>query len=143
MKIFISILIVCFCFSTNVKADTIDNYQIYIKKVLVRNDSGFPGDSKNKLYISLDKSLCKEFLELHFHHCTGYIGKRKVAIIDKDSRVIKEFEFITTDYDAEMNIPVSFLCKNSSIKSNVSYTLVYYDENVKEGRVLSDIRILK
>jgi hypothetical protein len=143
MKRFISILIICISIAVKAKGDTVDNYQIYIKKVLVRNDSGFPEDSKNKSYLSLDKSLCKEFLELHFHHCRGYEGKRKVALIDKDSGIIKEFEFTTTDYDAEMNIPISFLCKSSSIKSNVSYSLVYYDDDVKEGRVLSDIRILK
>ena len=139
----LSIFIFFLCFASIVKADTIDNYQIYIKKVLVRNDSGFPKNSKSKSYISINKSLCNETLELHFHHCTGYEGKRKVVIVDKNSNVLKEFEFTTSDYDAEMHIPISFLCESSLIKSGLTYSLIYYDTAIDEGRQLTDIQIKK
>ncbi|MBS1511466.1 MAG: hypothetical protein JST86_11535 [Bacteroidetes bacterium] len=136
-------IILFLSFSAIAKADTVDNYQIYIKKVLVRNESGFPSNVKNKSFIKIDKALCNETLELHFHHCTGYEGKRKVVIADKSSGVLKEFEFTTSDYDAAMLIPISILCESSWIKSGVTYSLIYFDTMIDKGRHLTDIQVIK
>ena len=130
---------ICLFQSLTGKADTIDNYQVYIRKVLVRNDGGFPREQKNKSYISISKTLCNESLELHFNHCTRYVGKRNVLIVDKHNKVLKEFEFT----DAKMNIPISFFCESPQIKSEVSYSLIYYDTVVGSGRLLTDIQIKK
>lgn len=143
MKVSLFTFILCLFQCTDIKADTIDNYQIYIKKILVRNESGFPKNIKNKSSIPLNKTLCTEFLELHFHHCTGNEGKKKIAIIEKNGTVLKEFEFNISGYDEAMNIPISFLCESGLVKSGIIYSLIYYEERYKEGRHLTDLRIEK
>lgn len=143
MKYLMFNFLFCFFLATHAKADTVDNYQIYIKKILVRNDSGFPPHFKNQQYISLDRSLCNESLAIYFHHCIGYIGKRKITVVDVNGHVVKAFEFTATGYNDEMSIPISFFCADAIIQSNVAYSLVYYDGFVTAGRYLTEIRIKK
>ena len=143
MKLSLFAFILCLFQCTDAKADTVDNYQIYIKKILVRNESGFPKHIKNKSFIPLNKMLCNEYLELHFHHCTGNKGKQKIKIVDKNGTVFKEFEFAISGYDEAINIPISFLCESSQIKPGVTYSLIFYDHFIKEGRHLTDLKIEK
>lgn len=143
MRFFIVKFLFCLLMATHAKADTVDNYQIYIKKVLVRNESGFPQHFKNQQYISLNRSLCNESLAIYFNHCTGYNGKRKITLVDVNGHVLKAFEFTGTGYNDEMCIPISFFCTDASIQSNVAYSLVYYDGFVTDGRYLTEIRIKK
>jgi len=116
---------------------------MYIRKKLVRNDSGFPKDSKSQAFIQIETSLCGESIELHFHHCMGYRGQRKVKIISSDSSLIKEFLFTTEDYDEAMFIPISFFCDKKLTEAGKIYSLIYYDTVTSEGRFLTDLKVLK
>lgn len=131
------------CFSISAKADTIDNYQIYIRKVLVRNDSGFPGNQKNQSFIEIDNSLLNDSLEVHFNHCMNSVGKRRIVVVDTNSTKIKVFDFVTTYERRGMYIPISFFCNDPQIKTGISYSLIYYEDEMKEGRFLTDIKVKK
>lgn len=131
----------CFCISA--KADTTDNYQIYIRKVLIRNDSGFPVNRKNQSFIAIDNSLLNNSLEVHFNHCVNSVGKRRIVVVDKNAAKIKVFDFVTTYENREMYIPISSFYNNPKIKTAISYSLIYYDEELKDGRLLTDIKVKK
>src|SRR5688572_1773607 len=112
------------------KADTVDNYQIYINNILVTNDSGFPKD-----FLTLDKSLYNSTLEVYFNHCSGSARDRKIVIFSKAKSRVIAWQFQDEETISVMTIPISRICQK--IKDDDTYEIYYYDSQIKNGRLLT------
>lgn len=68
------------------KADTRDNYQLYLNNVLVRNDSGFPTNGNDIAFLTLYKSVYNTTMDIYFNLCTRGATNRKIIVISKDKK---------------------------------------------------------
>ena len=118
-------------------ADTVDNYQIYINKRLVFNDSGFGSFQNCALTYRLAKKNYQDTFSVFFNHCTGGASQRQIQLRDRSGKVIEEWSFVEEDVERRMQIPIR------SVKAKLVETdglkLYYFDKSLSEGRLLMTV----
>ncbi|MFT3980844.1 MAG: hypothetical protein QM687_10275 [Ferruginibacter sp.] len=107
------------------KADTIDNYQLYIKGKLLLNNSGYGSASKERLILSIASSQENDSIILFYHHCTTGSGKRKARLVNASGEAIKQWSFADEAQSSGMPIPVADL----SAFKNIKELSLYYDDD--------------
>jgi hypothetical protein len=122
----------------NAKADTIDNYQIYVGNVMVIAGSDFyPARSAN--FLKLDSSNFFETLNINYSHCTAGARGRQLKLADTADRTILMWEFGDKREHRDMSIPISEILSNPAIKNNRVLRLYYTDKESPGWRLLTSI----
>jgi hypothetical protein len=137
LKILTVFLLLLAVISESAEASTVDNFQIYIKKVLRMNDSGF-GSYKNGIkLLVLAKAFWGDTLAINFNHCTAGAQQRRIKIMTESNKVIFKWTFPDKDIERLMQKPIKQLL--SFIQPNVKAVLYYFDEQVSDGYFLTTL----
>jgi hypothetical protein len=123
----------------NCKADTIDNYQIYIGKTLKLTEASFNPLRSTISFLKLDSSNYTETLNINFSHCTYGASGRQLKLTDTADKTIMIWEFGDKEQKPVMSIPISEILKNTRIKSNSSLRLYYVDKEYPVWRLLTPV----
>lgn len=123
------------------KADTVDNYQLYINNILVRNDSGFPNKSNQSNFLTLDKAVYNTTIDIYFNHCTGGATNRRIIVVSRNKRNIIGWQFPDENTQPLMRVPISRIRDKIKTSDTEFYELYYYDDQTKEGRLLTRFKI--
>jgi hypothetical protein len=123
--------------SAYVKADTTDNYQIYIKNILIRTEAHFMAAANDHPFLIFDKANYSDTLKVDFNHCTRGETNRQLKITDLQGNTLLEWNFPDKIIQESMNIPIGQIIGNSLLKRDIYYKLVYYDNQTTQGATLT------
>lgn len=123
-----------FCCAFSTKADTVDNYQIHIRKKLVLNESGYGSFIKKVNLLVLKKQNLKDSLSITFNHCTWGSTERRIKLLDSAKNIILEWNFPDEVDESLMQISIKKIWEQSSMPF---LTLYYYDSQIPKGRFLT------
>ena len=138
-KIF-SVVVLFICgLNTNCKADTIDNYQIYIGKTLKLTEASFNPLSSTLPFLKLDSSNYSETININFSHCTHGASGRQLKLTDTADKIIIIWEFGDKEQKPIMSIPINEILTNAAISSNSSFKLYYVDKEYPVWRLLTSV----
>ena len=121
------------------KADTVDNYQLYINNILVCNSGKLHNKSKQGNFLALDNSISNTYIDVYFNHCTGGAKKRRIIVISKNNSKVIEWQFPDEESVRIMRVPINRLF--DKIKDKELYEIYYYDDQLPEGRLLTKFKI--
>ncbi len=139
LKIFFIAVIVTCGLNTTCRADTIDNYQIYIGKTLKLTEASFNPLRSTLPFLELDSSNYFETININFNHCTHGASSRQLKLTDTADKPIMIWEFGDKEDKSLMSIPISEILKNPSIKNNSSLKLYYVDNEYPVWRLLTSV----
>jgi hypothetical protein len=131
-------LIFILLLSCNAKADTVDNYQIYIKKVLVVNDGGFGSIKKGTILYRIKKKNYVDTFDIYFNHCIMGAHRRRIELRSKQNKITRTWEFPDMEEERIMRIPIKQI-KDQLVSGN-DMVLYYFDEQLPEGRFLMTLQ---
>ena len=138
-KIF-SVVVLFICgLNTNCKADTIDNYQIYIGKTLKLTEASFNPLRSTLPFLKLDSSNYSETININFSHCTHGASGRQLKLTDTADKIIIIWEFGDKEQKPIMSIPINEILTNAAISSNSSFKLYYVDKEYPVWRLLTSV----
>ena len=138
-KIF-SVVVLFICgLNTNCKADTIDNYQIYIGKTLKLTEASFNPLRSTLPFLKLDSSNYSETIKINFSHCTHGASGRQLKLTDTADKIIIIWEFGDKEQKPIMSIPINEILTNAAISSNSSFKLYYVDKEYPVWRLLTSV----
>ena len=138
-KIFYIVLIVICGLNTNCKADTIDNYQIYIGKTLKFTEASFNPLRSTLPILKLDSSNYFEIININFSHCTHGASGRQLKLTDTADKTIMIWEFGDQEQKPIMSIPINEILTNAAISSNSPLKLYYVDKEYPVWRLLTSV----
>ena len=140
-KIF-SVVVLFICgLNTNCKADTIDNYQIYIGKTLKLTEASFNPLRSTLPFLKLDSSNYSETININFSHCTHGASGRQLKLTDTADKIIIIWEFGDKEQKPIMSIPINEILTNAVISSNSSFKLYYVDKEYPVWRLLTSVLV--
>lgn len=138
-KIF-SVVVLFICgLNTNCKADTIDNYQIYIGKTLKLTEASFNPLRSTLPFLKLDSSNYSETININFSHCTHGESGRQLKLTDTADKVIMIWKFVDKGQKPIMSISINEILTNAAISSNSSFKLYYVDKEYPVWRLLTSV----
>ena len=118
----------------NSVADTVDNFQLFIRNKQVLNEAGKGSALKRVNLLIIKKPNLEDSIHLNYHHCTGGTTNRKIKLVDSANTVLYEWSF-PDEIDARtMNIPIKELYAKAKMKF---LSLYYYDDRIENGRFLT------
>jgi hypothetical protein len=125
------------------KADTTDNFQVYIKKALVCNDAGlrYPWNKNN--FITLKAGNNNETIDISFNHYSPAATNRRIKLVSPANEFLLEWDFPDKKVENLMRISIDLVLKHQKIKPGISYHLYYYDDQLDDGRLLMNIQVEK
>ena len=138
-KIFSVVVLFIYGLNTNCKADTIDNYQIYIGKTLKLTEASFNPLSSTLPFLKLDSSNYSETININFSHCTHGASGRQLKLTDTADKIIIIWEFGDKEQKPIMSIPINEILTNAAISSNSSFKLYYVDKEYPVWRLLTSV----
>ena len=138
-KIFSVVVLFIYGLNTNCKADTIDNYQIYIGKTLKLTEASFNPLSSTLPFLKLDSSNYSETININFSHCTHGASGRQLKLTDTADKIIIIWEFGDKEQKPIMSIPINEILTNAAISSNSSFKLYYNDKEYPVWRLLTSV----
>ncbi len=103
-KTFLLTWLLSFGLFLNSKADTIDNYQIYIGKTLKLTEASFNPLRSTLPFLKLDSSNYSEILNINFSHCTHGASGRQLKLTDTADKTIMLWEFGDKEQKSLMRI---------------------------------------
>lgn len=132
------ILLVAICaLSTTCKADTVDNYQIYIGKTLKLAESEFHVPEQKFSFLKLDTSNYTDTIHINYSHCTAGASSRQIKLTDSAGNTVKVWEFGDKYEQPLMSIRIGDILSHPAIISNGSYKLYYQDREYQGWRLLT------
>ena len=138
-KIFSVVVLFIYGLNTNCKADTIDNYQIYIGKTLKLTEASFNPLRSTLPFLKLDSSNYSETININFSHCTHGASGRQLKLTDTADKIIIIWEFGDKEQKPIMSIPINEILTNAAISSNSSFKLYYVDKEYPVWRLLTSV----
>ncbi len=138
-KISFIIAVAIFGLIINCKADTVDNYQIYIGKTLKLTEASFNPLRSTLPFLQLDSSNYSEIININFNHCTHGASGRQLKLTDTADKTIMAWEFGDKEEKPLMSIPINEILTNLSINTNSSYKLYYVDKEYPVWRLLTSV----
>ena len=141
IKIFLIVFIVVCGLNTNCKADTIDNYQIYIGKILKLTEESFNPLRSTLPFLKLDSSNYSETININFSHCTHGASNRQLKITDTAENTIILWQFGDKEQKPLMSIPINEILTNEKIRKNTSLNLYYVDKEYPVWRLLTSVYV--
>lgn len=137
---FVTTLFLCIINST-CKADTIDNYQIYIGKTLKLTEKTFnPSNSKSSL-IKLDSSNYQEMININLSHCVHGETGRQLKLSDTSNKIIMIWELGNKEQLSTMSIPIIDILTNKAVEQNSLLELYYRDKEYPAWKLLTPVII--
>jgi hypothetical protein len=140
MRFFSQILLLCLLglgVTFFAKADTTDNYQIYIKGILFRTERKFTSAAKGLPYIVFNKANYADTIEIKYNHCTSGETKRQIKIMDLEGNVLLEWDFPDKITKETMSLPVKEIWGSPHLKNRTYYKLCYFDNMTEKGVTLT------
>lgn len=131
------ILIAVSGLSTTCKADTVDNYQIYIGKTLKWAGSEFHVPDQKFSFVTLDTSNYSDTIHINYSHCTAGASNRQLKLTDTAGNTVKVWEFGDKYEKPLMSIRIGEILSHPAIVSNGSYKLYYQDREYPGWRLLT------
>lgn len=142
LKTFIFLLILQLPGGRQCFADTIDNYQIYIRKKLMLTEQNASPFSSSINQLEVDSSLAADTIHFYFSHCTIGAVDRKVFLKDRSGKILFQMNFgDKTGRDQDMPIPIKELLLLPDIHTDSSYVLYYADKEYPEQRLITNLKI--
>jgi hypothetical protein len=135
----LSIVILTFC-PENVKADTVDNFQIYVRNVLRMNEGGFGTAQKGINLLIFTTNNDGDSLSINYNHCVAGATQRRIKLITKSEVVLFEWNFPDKERERFMHIPIRQLLPYLQIKPDSLLALSYFDDDLPLGRLLTFIK---
>jgi len=140
INIFILLLTIC-GLSTTCKADTVDNYQIYIGNTLKLTEASFRPAVSQITFLTLDRSNYSDTIHINFNHCTAGANSRQIKLTDTAGNTIKVWDFGDKEQKPFMSIPIAEILTIPAITSKGSYTLYYHDREYSYWQLLTPVVI--
>jgi hypothetical protein len=140
-KIFFIMATVTCGLSTDCKADTVDNYQIYIGKTLKLTETSFNPLSSTIPLLKLDSSIFFETININFNHCTHGASDRQLKLTDTANKTIMIWKFGDKEQKPLMGIPINEILTNPAISSNSSFNLYYVDKEYPVWQLLTYVSV--
>lgn len=115
------------------KADTIDNFQVYLKNEIVLRESDYNTPTASWKVLTLDSSNINDTFLINYDHCAGSVAGRKIVIWNgEDILFSRSFPDYTVPF---MAIPLQELTGLYNIPGN-TLEMRYYDDQVQDDGVL-------
>lgn len=140
INIFILLLTLC-GLSTICKADTVDNYQIYIGNTLKLTEASFRPEVSQITFLTLDTSNYSDTIHINFNHCTDGASSRQIKLTDTAGNTIKVWDFGDKEQKPLMSIPIAEILTIPAITSSGSYILSYHDREYSYWQLLTPVVI--
>lgn len=140
-SIFLIALILSVGLSADCKADTIDNYQIYIGKDLKITEASFNPLYSTIPFIKLDSSNFTDTLSINLSHCTNGASGRQLKLTDTSNHTIMLWDFGDKSQKSLMSIPISEIMTAKRVKNFNSLLLYYVDKEYPIWRLLTPVAI--
>lgn len=131
------LLVVTLVLSSTCKADTTDNYQIYIGKILKLAGSEFQVPEQKFSFLKLDTSNYTDTIHINYSHCTAGASSRQIKLTDTAGNTVKVWEFGDKYEQPLMSIRIGDILSHPAIISNGSYKLYYQDREYQGWRLLT------
>jgi regulator of extracellular matrix RemA (YlzA/DUF370 family) len=120
-------------FAMQAKADTIENYQIYLKDEIVIRESDYRNPHSTPVkFLALDQTNFNDFISVNYSHCTAGAGNRKIIIKDKD-KILLSKTFPDKEEEALMVIPVKEIYDKLNGEASSGLEMYYYDDQLSSG----------
>ena len=100
------------------KADTTDNYQLYIRGKLVQTESSFLLTSNTFNYLIIEKANSNDTISLNFNHCTNSGSNRHIKLVTFTQRIAYEWSFPNKEIKNMMNLPIEQIWYNKQINNH-------------------------
>jgi hypothetical protein len=136
-------------YSQTVKADTIDNFQVYIRQKLILTEKSFSPLSSKLALLELGRTNYRDTIEIHFTHCTAKASNRIIMLKDDKGNIIMKWNFADRDLIETMKIPILDIYKNVDNNPHYPLSLHYYDNQLLPtgvliaGVILDDLSAIK
>ncbi|MFZ1371541.1 MAG: hypothetical protein WAR78_14225 [Ferruginibacter sp.] len=140
INIFILLLTLC-GLSNTCKADTVDNYQIYIGNTRKLTEASFRPAVSQITFLTLDSSNYSDTIHINFNHCTAGASSRQIKLTDTAGNTIKVWDFGDKEQKPFMSIPIAEILTIPVIASKGSYTLYYHDREYLYWQLLTPVVI--
>jgi len=139
----LTIIIPLVLWTFQTKADTTDNYQIYLKNKIAITERDYNNILSSTIK-SLDLSILNysDTIKIKYSHCSPAITNRIITITDASNKVVFARSFPNYTVDNIMALPVKDIMDTPEVKSNSTFTLHYFDQQLpKAGIMISFVRI--
>jgi hypothetical protein len=140
LNILLLLVFICGLSSTS-KADTVDNYQIYIGKALKLTEASFHPAVSKFTFLTLDTSNYSDTIHVNFNHCTAGASSRQFKLTDTAGNTIKVWDFGDKEQKPLMSIPIAEILTIPAITSRGSYILYYHDREYSYWQLLTPVVI--
>ena len=143
LKRLLCLSLVLFGCRIQAKADTTDNYQIYLNNKIVIRESDYNNPLSSTIkFLILDSTTYNDTIKINYSHCTSGALNRKIIIKDTSGKIIFNRDFPNKNEEVFMIIPVKDILGTQSVKSNSTLTMYYFDQPLlPHGVILSLIGI--
>jgi len=135
--------------SQTAKADTVDNFQVYIGQKLILTEKSFNPLSSKLASLALDSTNYRDTIVINFNHCTAGASHRIVMLKDIEGNVIRKWSFPDKELIDAMKIPILDIYDNVDDKLKDFLSLHYYDNQLSLSGILiaavslDDLSIIK
>jgi hypothetical protein len=135
------VLVTTFGLSFTCRADTVDNYQIYIGNTLKLTEASFHPAVSQITFLTLDTSNYLDTIHINFNHCTAGASSRQIKLTDTAGNTIKVWDFGDKEQKPLMSIPIAEILTIPAITSRGSYILYYHDREYSYWQLLTPVVI--
>lgn len=135
------ILIAVSGLSITCKADTVDNYQIYIGNTLKLTEASFRPAVSQIRFLTLDSTNSSDTIHINFNHCTAGASSRQIKLTDTAGNTIKVWDFGDKELQPDMHIAIAEILTDATIFRNGTYYLYYHDREYSYWQLLTPVVI--
>lgn len=122
------------------KADTTDNFQVYLKNELVLRESDYGPEVSSQKYLVLGASNIHDTIFVNYNHCAAGASDRKIVIWHGDD-ILFSRSYADKDAASLMAIPVKDITGvYNRLANNGGVVMRYYDDQLHpDGEILAII----
>lgn len=140
LSIYVILFLITSLISSTCKADTLDNYQIYIGKKLWFTETTATQPLSPDNFLKLDSSNRFEILNINFSHCAPGASGRKIKLTDSSEKTIMLWEFGDKAQEPLMSIQIKDILSNKELVKGELLKIYYVDDEYPEWRFLAFIK---
>lgn len=141
LKLLLATVVMGAVFNTRCRADTVDNFQIYIGKELKLTERNLSVLSSTMPVLSLDSSNYGEQLNIYYYHCSATSDNRQLKLVDDAGNTVMSWRLGSNLQQPLMSIPIREIFLNPAVARNSSFVLRYTDNGNPDWTLLASVYV--
>lgn len=123
------------------KADTVSNFQVYLRNEIVLRESDYRPEVSSLKFLTLGPANAHDTIFVNYSHCTAGASARKIVIWNGED-ILFSRSYPDKEVAALMAIPVKDIANlYNRLANNSPVVIRYYDDQVPpDGVILANMR---